>query len=130
MILTNRWTLRGFGRPTKPSIQLTAIIDNWNDYYIRRVQAVMDGTWESVDVWGGIAEDMVEMAAYTNMPDDVAAAAADTFTKIGSGELEPFTGPIMKQDGSAWLADGERADIGTMLGMNFYVKGVDDQLPQ
>ncbi|RVB31939.1 BMP family ABC transporter substrate-binding protein, partial [Mesorhizobium sp. M7A.F.Ca.CA.001.07.2.1] len=40
------------------------------------------------------------------------------------------TGPIAKQDGTPWLKDGEVADDGTLLGMNFYVKGVDDKLPK
>ena len=113
-----------------PETQLTSIIDDWGPYYIERVKAVMDGTWESHDVWHGMAEGNVAMAPYTNMPDDVAAMAKDMQEKITSGEFEPFTGPITKQDGSAWLADGETADIGTLLGMNFYVEGVDDTLPQ
>ncbi len=70
------------------------------------------------------------MAPYTNMPDEVAAAAAETEEAIRSGQLHPFTGPITRQDGSEWLADGETADDGTLLSMNFYVEGVDDQLPQ
>ncbi|MEM9784408.1 MAG: BMP family ABC transporter substrate-binding protein, partial [Pseudomonadota bacterium] len=45
-----------------PTVQLTAIIDDWDPYYIARTQAVMDGTWESVDVWHGLAEGMVVMA--------------------------------------------------------------------
>ncbi|QKV18136.1 BMP family ABC transporter substrate-binding protein [Oricola thermophila] len=113
-----------------PETQLTAIVDNWGPYYIERVKAVMDGTWESQDVWHGMAEGNVVMAPYTNMPDDVKAMAEETEAKITSGELEPFTGPIKKQDGSDWLADGETPDIGTLLGLNFYVAGVDDQLPQ
>ncbi|WP_421859387.1 BMP family ABC transporter substrate-binding protein [Oricola sp.] len=113
-----------------PETQLTSIIDDWGPYYVERVKAVMDGTWESHDVWHGMAEGNVAMAPYTNMPDDVAAMAKDMQEKITSGEFEPFTGPITKQDGSAWLADGETADIGTLLGMNFYVEGVDDTLPQ
>jgi basic membrane protein A len=40
------------------------------------------------------------MAPYTNMPDDVKAMAEETEAKITSGEFHPFTGPIMKQDGS------------------------------
>jgi len=72
----------------------------------------------------------VAMAPYTNMGDDVAKAAADLQAKITANEFEPFTGPISKQDGSAWLKEGETAAIGTLLGMNFYVKGVDDKLPQ
>ncbi len=69
------------------------------------------------------------MAPYTNMPDDV-KAMAETEAKIKSGALEPFTGPIKKQDGTEWLKAGEKADDGTLLGLNFYVKGVDDKLPQ
>ncbi len=114
-----------FGEKT----QLTAIIDDWAPYYIERVNAVMDGTWESQDVWHGMDHGSVAMAPYTNMPDDVKALAEETEAKIKSGEFTPFTGPITKQDGSQWLADGETADIGTLLGMNFYVQGVDDTLP-
>jgi len=40
-----------------------------------------------------------------------------------------FTGPINKQDGSAWLAAGETADDGTLAGMNFYVEGVEGDVP-
>ncbi len=113
-----------------PETQLTSIIDNWAPYYIKRVGAVIDGTWEQVDVWAGIPEGEVEMAPYTNMPEDVAAMAEETEEKIRTGAFHPFTGPITKQDGTPWLAEGEVADDGALLGMNFYVKGVDDQLPQ
>ena len=125
----------GFGQASdmaafSPSPRVSSIIDNWAPYYIKRVKAVMDGTWEQVDVWAGMAEGEVVMAPYTNMPDDVEAMAEDTEAKIKSGELDPFTGPITKQDGTEWLKAGEKSDIGTLLGMNFYVKGVDDTLPQ
>jgi simple sugar transport system substrate-binding protein len=70
------------------------------------------------------------MAPDTNMPDDVKAKAEETEAKIRSGELHPFAGPVKKQDGSDWLAEGEVAEDGVLLGMNFYVEGVDDQLPQ
>lgn len=113
-----------------PKTQLTSIIDDWGPYYVKRVKAVMDGNWEQSDTWHGMAEGHVVMAPYTNMPDEVAAMAAETAGKIGSGELEPFSGPIKKQDGTEWLKDGDKADIGTLLGMNFYVEGVDDKLPQ
>ncbi len=112
-----------------PETQLTAIVDEWGPYYIERVGAVIDGTWESHDVWGGMAEGHVVMAPYTNMPDEVKAAAEAVEARIRSGELDPFTGPINRQDGSEWLKEGEKADTQTLLGMNFYVEGVDDQLP-
>lgn len=113
-----------------PQTQLTSILDTWGPYYIKRTQAVMDGTWESQSSWDGLAEGILSMAPFTNMPDDVKQMATEIEAKVTSGEVHPFTGPINRQDGSPWLADGEIADDGTLLGMNFYVEGVDDELPQ
>ncbi|WP_274629044.1 BMP family ABC transporter substrate-binding protein [Arvimicrobium flavum] len=115
-----------FGKET----QLTSIVDDWGPYYAERIKAVIDGTWKQQDVWGGMKEHHVVMAPFTNMPDDVKKAAEDAQAKIASGEFNPYTGPITKQDGSEWLKAGEVADNGTLLGLNFYVKGVDDKLPQ
>ncbi len=127
--------IKGFGQASDmikfaPETQLTSIVDDWGPYYIERVKAVMDGTWQQQDVWGGMKEGHVVMAPYTNMPDDVKKMAEETEAKIKSGEIKPFTGPINKQDGSVWLKDGEVAEDSVLLGMNFYVEGVDDQLPQ
>ncbi|QRI65000.1 BMP family ABC transporter substrate-binding protein [Shinella sp. PSBB067] len=113
-----------------PNTQLTAIVDTWGAYYIKRTQAVLDGTWKSEQIWDGLKDGILTMAPYTNMPDDVKKAAEDVEAKIRSGELHPFTGPVKKQDGSDWLAAGKVSDDGTLLGMNFYVAGVDDKLPQ
>lgn len=113
-----------------PNTQLTAIVDTWGNYYIKRVQALLDGNWKSEQMWDGLKDGILTMAPYTNMPDDVKAMAEETEAKIKSGELHPFTGPVKKQDGSDWLAEGEKAEDGVLLGMNFYVQGVDDQLPQ
>ena len=126
--------LHGFGQSSDmikfaPNAQLTALTDEWGPYYISRVQAALDGTWKPDNVWLGIKDGAVKLAPFTNMPDDVKAMAEATKKKIAGG-WNPFTGPVSKQDGSPWLKDGEVADDGTLLGMNFYVKGVDDKLPQ
>ena len=113
-----------------PETQLTSIVDDWGPYYIERIQALIDGTWKQQDVWGGMKEGHVVMAPYTNMPDDVKKLAEEAEAKIKSGEFNPFTGPVNKQDGSEWLKAGEVAEDGVLLGMNFYVEGVDDKLPQ
>ena len=125
----------GFGQASDmihfaPKAQLTSIIDNWGPYYVARTQAVLDGTWETSDTWDGMAEGMVVMAPYTNMPDDVVAMATETAEKIRTGAMHPFTGPIYRQDGEMVIGEGEHLDDGTLLGMNWYVKGVDDELPQ
>jgi simple sugar transport system substrate-binding protein len=116
----------GFG----PNAQLTAIIDDWAPYYIDRVQAMLDGSWESTDTWGGIDTGMVALAPFSErIPEEVRAQAQAAADAIVAGELHPFTGPINKQDGSVWLAEGETADDGTLLGMNFYVEGIEGVIP-
>ena len=124
----------GFGQASDmikfaPSAQLTSVIDEWAPYYVARTRAVLDGTWESTDTWDGIAPGMVRMAPYTNMPDEVKALAMETEAAIASGELHPFKGPIYNQEGEMVIGEGEALDDGTLLGMNWYVQGVDDKLP-
>nr|WP_309503286.1 BMP family ABC transporter substrate-binding protein [uncultured Roseovarius sp.] len=126
----------GFGQASdmaayKDGPRVSSIIDNWAPYYIARTRAVMDGTWESVQTWDGIGPGMVGIGEITDrVPADVKAEALALMESIASGEYHPFTGPINKQDGSAWLKDGEIADDGTLLGMNFYVEGIEGSIPQ
>jgi simple sugar transport system substrate-binding protein len=113
-----------------PKSQLTSIMDNWAPYYIARVKAELDGTWKSEDEWGGLKSKMVVMAPYTNMPDDVKKMAQDTEAAITEGKLFPFKCPVVGQDGKqVECKGGDRLDDGQVLGMNFYVKGIDDKIP-
>ena len=113
-----------------PTARLSSIIDNWAPYYVARTQALLDGTWESVDVWDGISTGMVEIGEFSErIPEDVRVEAQAISDSIANGTYHPFTGPINRQDGSAWLGEGEIADDGTLLGMNFYVEGLSGSIP-
>ncbi len=113
-----------------PSPRVSSIIDNWGPYYIARTQAVLDGTWESVDTWDGIGPGMVKIGDITSaVPADVKAAAEALRDSIGAGDYHPFTGPLNKQDGTVWLADGEVADDGALAGLGFYVEGLTGDVP-
>lgn len=97
-----------------PDSQMTSIIDQWGPYYVARVKAVLDGTWESSDTWGGMDTGMVEMAPYTNVPPAVEIVAKNLETAIKSGEFDPF---------------GGKFTVGELLGMNKYLPGIDAQVP-
>ncbi len=126
----------GFGQASDvsafaPEAQLTAIIDDWNQYYIDRTQAVIDGTWKSEDVWDGIDSGMVAFADYgPGVPDDVKAAADVIKNGIVDGSIHPFQGPIKNQAGEEVIAEGETLDDGVLLGMDYYVEGVQGSLPK
>jgi basic membrane protein A and related proteins len=125
----------GFGQASdmaafKPSPRVSAIIDNWGPYYVKRVAAVMDGSWASGNSWGGMAEGEVVMGEITEaVPADVKAEADGMIAAITAGTYHPFTGPINKQDGSAWLADGVKATDEELSGLNFYVEGIVGDIP-
>ncbi len=114
-----------------PKAQLTAIVDNWDPYYVARTRAVMEGTWASQDVWHGLKEGMVEMAPYGDaVPDDVRAAADAVEQAIIDGTAHPFQGPIRNQAGEEVVAEGETVSDEDLLGMNWYVEGVQGELPK
>jgi len=113
-----------------PNAHLTSIIDEWGPYYVARVKAVADGTWTSTDTFDGVEEGMVEFAPFTNMPDEVMWEAQDTILDLDVGAVHPFTGPINRQDGSPWLAEGETPPMfPDIITMDFYVEGIDSKYP-
>ena len=114
-----------------PNAQMTAIIDNWAPYYIERTKAVLDGTWESKDTFGGFKSGMVELAPYNKKLPKVVVDLAETVrVAVESGAVHPFQGPIKDQEGNIKVKAGEIIDTGMLLGMNFYVEGVVGSIPK
>ncbi|CUH33439.1 Purine-binding protein precursor [Jannaschia seosinensis] len=113
-----------------PTPRVASIIDEWSPYYIDRVQAVIDGTWEQQGSWGGMAEGEVVIGPITDaVPEDVKTEAEALIAAMKASEYHPFTGPINKQDGSVWLNEGEVARDEDLLSMNFYVEGISGDIP-
>jgi basic membrane protein A and related proteins len=120
----------GFGQAADqsgfaPKGQLTAIVDNWGPYYIQRTQAVLDGSWQSQNVWYGLKEGIVGIAPYgPSVPPEVAAAADTVKAEIIAGVRHPFTGPIVDRDGTERVGTGLTIPDADLLKMDWYVKGV------
>ena len=115
-----------------PNSHLTAIEDIWGPYYAQRAKAVVDGTWAEKDTWDGMAEGMVVMSPYNAklMHTDLIQEAVEMEIAIKDGSLHPFTGPIYDQAGGLRVAEGEVADDFMMATMDWYVQGIDGELPQ
>ncbi|MFL5257529.1 MAG: BMP family ABC transporter substrate-binding protein [Rhodopila sp.] len=125
--------IKGFGQSTDmakfaPTTQLTASIDVWGPYYIRRIGDVLAGTWKSADTWSGFDADMLQMAPYANMPPDVAALATTTEADIRSGRNKIFTGPIKDQGGTVKVPAGTTMDDAALSSMQWLVEGVEGKL--
>jgi basic membrane protein A and related proteins len=114
-----------------PNHLLTSIIDDWNPYYIERARAVLENRWQSQDVFDGLAKGKVKMGPYVNMPADVKALAEQTEAAIKAGTLDPFKCPVVDQAGkTVECKGGDRLSDEQVFGMNFYVQGIEDKIPQ
>lgn len=113
-----------------PYPRVASLITNWAPYYIHRAQAVMDSNWESADNWPGIGEGVIQIGEITEMvPIEVKEEALRLRDSIGDGSYHPFTGPLRRQDGSLWLAEGEVASDAALLGMDFLLDGLVAAIP-
>ena len=127
--------VKGFGQASDmikfaPKAQLTSSVDHWDEYYTQRIQAAMDGSWKTQDIWGGLKIGMLHMAPWTNMPDDVAQAAQAAEDGIKDGSIVIFKGPINDQSGKVKVADGAQLSDDDILGMNWLAEGIEGTLPQ
>ncbi len=114
-----------------PKAQLTASTNDWGGFYTQTAKAVMDGTWKSEEVRGGLKEGMVKMVPLNPV---VPAAVAKIFDEkrqaIIEGKLHPFQGPIKDQSGAITVAAGSVIPLKVLLSMNYYVQGVEGSIPK
>jgi len=105
-------------------------MDNWAPYYIARVKAELDG---NLEVGGRMGRPEIE-----NGGDGALHQHARRREETGrrdrsrhhEGKLFPFKCPVVGQDGKeVECKGGDHLADGQVLGMNFYVKGIDDKIP-
>jgi basic membrane protein A and related proteins len=114
-----------------PQSHLTAIVDIWDDYYVERVKAVLEGTWQSQDTWHGFKDKMLMLAPYNPaLPAEVVADAEQTKAEIIAATRHPFTGPIKDQQGREVVGAGVVLSDKEILGMNWFVEGVQGEIPK
>ena len=114
-----------------PQAWITAPIWHWEVYYIDRIQAVMDGTWESQSYYGDLSDGIVGLAPFGKT---VSQATIDKVRKveeqIKNDELEVFEGPIYNQAGELVVKRGEVPSLDELLSMDYFVKGMEGKLPE
>ena len=118
-------------RDFAPNAFLTAPVWNWGPLYSKIAQEVKDGTWKSESIWWGMKEELVQLAPISDrVPADVKALVEEQAAAIKAGTLHPFAGPVTDQDGTVQIAAGATPDDGHLLGMSYFVKGVQGTIPK
>lgn len=117
-----------------PNAVLTSPIWHWGVYYTDLVKQVEAGTWTSNQYWGGWEDGVVDLTPIGAMvPADVKTMADDEITKFKAGEetiFTIFTGPLKDQTGAEKVASGTAMTAEELLGMSWFVEGVDGAIPE
>ncbi|MEI7429123.1 MAG: BMP family ABC transporter substrate-binding protein [Betaproteobacteria bacterium] len=110
---------------------LAASILNWGVIYKKVVAEVQAGTWKTGDLWWGVKEGAVNIENFgPAVPADVKKLAEDRRDAIKSAKLHPFTGPLKDQSGKEVLAAGKVYTDAELKKMNFFVEGVEGNVPK
>lgn len=118
-------------RSFAPNAFLTAPIWNWGALYTKVAEQVYNGTWKSEQIWWGMKENLVHLADFSaKVPADVRALVATKTAAIKAGTFHPFAGPIKDQNGLEVVAAGQIPQDGELLGMNYFVQGVQGTIPK
>ncbi len=114
-----------------PKAVLTSPVWNWGPYYVKIVEAVKNGTWESESYWGGLEDGIVGLAPYGPMvAEETKQLIEEKKQEIIDGKFDVFWGPIKDQDGNVKVADGQKLTDKEMLEMMWFVEGVEGSINQ
>jgi basic membrane protein A len=104
---------------------------NWGPFYVKTCQSVLDGTWKKGVYLCDMASGVVELAPFgSSVPEAVRKEVLSLKEKIAAGKLIIFAGPIKDAQGNVRLPAGKKPDIEWISKMNFFVQGVDGNLPK
>ena len=115
-------------RKIAPDAQIVAVTHQWGGYYTQRAKAVLDGTWKSGNLWGGVKEGMIRVGDFGSkvpktVQDEVLARQKD----IAAGKLHPFravAADVRDNEGHVVIAKGAQLSDEQILKMNWLVEGV------
>ena len=114
-------------RKVAPDAQIIAVTHQWGNYYTARASALLSGTWQSGNVWGGVKEGMIRVGDFgSKVPKAVQAEVLARQRDIASGKLLPFQAreAVLDNEGHEVIARGQSLSDAQILGMNYLVAGV------
>lgn len=119
-------------RRVAPDAQIVAVTHQWGQYYTTRARAVLDGSWRSGSVWGGVKEGMIKVDGFgPKVPKTVQQEVLARQADIARGKLHPFhaSQAVLDNHGQQVIAQGQTLNDEQILKMNWLVQGVQGQLP-
>ena len=114
-----------------PTMLLAGVVHLWDEYYSKRIDAQLAGTWKPENLWGGAPEHMIDVVEVSDKaPKEAVQKMREIYDAMEKREFHPFTGPIVTNEGKEVVAAGQTPTDKDLLSMNWLVKGVAGKLPQ
>ena len=109
-----------------PKQWLTAAVYNWGPYYVRRVQAAINGTWKPGFYYGSVKDGFTGIAPYgSKVSAKTKKLIAAKKKAIVAGTFHVFQGPLYDQKGKLMVPAGKRLKVlPDLYAMQWLVKGV------
>ncbi|MDE0309742.1 MAG: BMP family ABC transporter substrate-binding protein [Acidiferrobacterales bacterium] len=131
LVVAEQHGIWGFGKASDmtfvaPNAHLATIANDWGQYYIHRVDAMLDGSWEPIQNWGGKFGPTTKLTHYNKaqISPDVIEFVQTMENQVRSGKLHPFAGPINGIQGDLAVPDSKVLSDTELHDMNWYVEGV------
>lgn len=113
-----------------PEGWLTGLGFNWEPIMTETVQQVRDGTWEPAHIRRGIGDGWMTVGPFgPAVPQAVQDQVLSLAEDLGNGDLVPFAGPLIDQDGNVRVAEGESVPGEALGDFDWFVKGVIGEPP-
>ncbi len=113
-----------------PHAQLASAVINWAPIFESRTAAVLDGSWKPTRIWWGVGHGAIDLVSISpKVPKKIVARVDAVKAGLKNHSFAVWQGPILGQNGATVLAAGTKADDKFLHNIDFYVKGVEGQVP-
>lgn len=113
-----------------PRAHLASAVVNWAPYYQKTIEEALEGSWKVEQSWWGVKEGAIDLVSISErVPAATKAKVEEVKRGLVDGSFVIWKGPLQDQAGKERLAAGQTADTKLLLGIDFYVKGVEGRVP-
>ena len=99
-------------------------------YYIKAAKDAINGTWTTGHTWWGVKEGAIDLVSISDkVPADLKGKVDKVKAGLKDGSFSIWKGPITDNAGKEVVKKDVVADDAFLGGINFYVKGVEGQVP-
>ena len=117
--------------------ELAIPVYRWGTFYEKIVSRILKGTWKAdesgekkaINYWWGLSSGVVDVVCSDALPAGTVCLIELMKKNIAAGEFYPFTGPLIRQDGTTQYEAGKTMKPEDMMRMDWLIDNVEGKIP-